>query len=313
MSNQGLTTQQKYEIYRAKMKIKRSLISDAQFHKELDRMYKDTLSEIDMIIDEFVTKYSKDNKISKADVYKAISKLDMERFERLAKKYVIEKNFSRKANHEMELYNLTMKVNRLELLARRIELETIVASNYEEQMLKEKLLSEGMKELEKMSGILGIPVPSKTLIESMVLTTMYESYHNTDFSDKIWINNKAVRARLNIGVHRSIMQGVHSETWAKNLKGLVKDTITGKAGASYNAKRLASTELSRVENQISFHLYKEGGFGKYRYVTEPGCCPICKKLTNKIINIEDGIEGINIPPLHPWCRCRTIAYEDEEE
>ena len=50
-----------------------------------------------------------------------------------------EKDFSDKANEEMRLYNLTMKVNRLELLKAKIGLELVSGFDELEKLLGEKL------------------------------------------------------------------------------------------------------------------------------------------------------------------------------
>ena len=42
-----------------------------------------------------------------------VARLDIDAYAAKAKKYVAEKNLSKRANEEMRIYNLTMKVNRL--------------------------------------------------------------------------------------------------------------------------------------------------------------------------------------------------------
>ena len=53
--------------------------------------------------------------ITMAEAKKRADKLDIDAYARKAKKYVAKKDFSDEANEEMRIYNLTMKVNRLEL------------------------------------------------------------------------------------------------------------------------------------------------------------------------------------------------------
>ena len=56
-----------------------------------------------------------------------MSKLDIAAYQRKAKRYVADKDFSKQANEEMRLYNLTMKVNRLEMLKANIGLELVAS------------------------------------------------------------------------------------------------------------------------------------------------------------------------------------------
>ena len=55
-----------------------------------------------------------------------------------------EKNFSKQANDEMRLYNLTMKVNRLELLKAQIGLELVAGFDELQQLFDEKLTERTM-------------------------------------------------------------------------------------------------------------------------------------------------------------------------
>lgn len=73
------------------------------------------MDEINKEINGFYTKYAAKEGITMAEAKKRVSKLDIAAYERKAKKYVETKDFSNRANEEMRTYNLTMKVNRLEL------------------------------------------------------------------------------------------------------------------------------------------------------------------------------------------------------
>ena len=52
-------------------------------------------------------------KITRSEAMKRACEMDVKAFYRKAKKYVKEKDFSPTANKELKLYNLTMRVNRL--------------------------------------------------------------------------------------------------------------------------------------------------------------------------------------------------------
>lgn len=54
-------------------------------------------------------------------------------------------------------------------------------------------------------------------------------------------------------------------------------------------------------------MYKENGFTHYRYVCEPGACPICKPMDNKVFKLEDREIGVNAAPMHTNCRCRDYG------
>ena len=74
-------------------------------------------------IDAFYGRYADKEQITLAEAKRRVSKLDIAAYQRKAKRYVADKDFSKQANEEMRLYNLTMKVNRLEMLKANIGLE----------------------------------------------------------------------------------------------------------------------------------------------------------------------------------------------
>ena len=92
---------------------------EKQYDKEVEKIYQNMIDEIEKEINGFYGKYAKKEGITIAEARKRAAKADIEALGRKAAKYVKEKNFSQRANEEMRLYNLTMKVNRLELLKAR--------------------------------------------------------------------------------------------------------------------------------------------------------------------------------------------------
>lgn len=85
----------------------------------------------------------------------ALPKPDIEALGRKAAKYVKEKNFSQQANDEMRLYNMTMKVNRLEFLKAQIGLEMVAVFDELQKYYDEILTDRAISEFERQAGILG--------------------------------------------------------------------------------------------------------------------------------------------------------------
>ena len=78
------------------------------------------LDSIQQGIDSFYAKYAEKEGITLAQAKQRVSRLDIEEYQRKAAKYVKDRDFSDQANAEMRLYNLTMKINRLEMLKANI-------------------------------------------------------------------------------------------------------------------------------------------------------------------------------------------------
>ena len=92
------------------------MFEEAEQEKELERIYRDMYQWAEDEINRFYGKYADAEGIDITEAKKRVSQADIEEYERLAKKYVKDKDFSDRANQEMRLYNATMKINRLEML-----------------------------------------------------------------------------------------------------------------------------------------------------------------------------------------------------
>lgn len=73
----------------------------------------------------------------------------------------------------------------------------------------------------------------------------------------------------------------------------------------YNATRIVRTECKYFANQGQLMAYQKMGVKQYRFVG--GGCPLCKDLNGKSFDIEDAEVNVNYPPIHPNCKCTTVA------
>ena len=80
-----------------------SIKDEAEYGKRLDGIYNSMQQNIEKEINGFYSRYATKNGISMAEAKKRVKNADMEALSRKAEKYVREKDFSDKANEEMEL------------------------------------------------------------------------------------------------------------------------------------------------------------------------------------------------------------------
>ena len=210
---------------------------------------------------------------------------------------------SKKANEEMALYNLTMKVNRLELLKANIGLEMIAGTDELDKYMAEILQGRTEDELKRMGGILGKSVKANSKKAAAIPNA---SFHNATFSDRIWMYQDLLKADLSKLLQTGLIQGKNPRVLARELKKAF-DTTT------YNAERLMRTELARVQTEAQKQSFQRNGFSLYEYIANSNCCDICQGLNGKHFKVESMMPGENAAPLHPHCRCSVAAWEDSEE
>lgn len=280
-------------------------IKDEKEHdKKIKEIYQRMMDEVQSEINNFYAKYAKDTGITLAETKKRASNLDMEAYSRKAKKYVEEKNFSKQANAEMKLYNLTMKVNRLELLKANIGLALVSGHDELEKYMDELLENRTLDEIQRQAGILG-----PTILDNAdtVHSIVNASFHNATFSDRIWMHQDLLKYDLESLLATGLIQGKNPNELARLLRKRFNVKIS-------DAQRLMRTELARVQIAAQQKSYEANGFDEYEYITcgIGDACDTCRALDGKVFPINRMNIGDNAPPMHPNCHCSTGPHMDRK-
>ena len=298
------------EIRKQELKhIEQSLKDDRKMKREMAKVYRNSAEDIQRHIDADIQKFAHKEGVSMAEAKKIISKTDVEKFQSTAKKYVEEKNFTPKANKELRRFNVTMRTSRLELLQARINMDTVMLAWEEEQLTAKYITEEVIKEHIRQAGILGMTVPSRSQLETLAKAVLLSDVSGATFSDRIWANQNELRNNINQTIERALIRGEHPRKSAASIKRLVREDY-GKANRA--ADRILVTESARGQIIAQRESYKAAGIEEYIYLAEPSACDVCSELDDKVFKVKDMVIGVNASPMHPWCKCSTASYYDEE-
>lgn len=171
----------------------KNIKDEKEYDKKIKEIYQRMMDEVQSEINNFYAKYAKDTGITMAEAKKRASNLDMEVYSRKAKQYVEEKNFSQQANDEMKLYNLTMKVNRLELLKANIGLALVSGHDELEKYMDNLLENRTLDEIQRQAGILGSTILDNADTAHSIVNA---SFHNATYSDRIWMHQDLLKHDL---------------------------------------------------------------------------------------------------------------------
>lgn len=300
-----MTTSRDYWRQREEENLRKNIKTEAEYVKELNRIYNKAMDNIQKEIDAFYGRYALNEGITIAEAKKRVSKLDIEAYGRKAEKYVREKNFSKQANEEMRIYNLTMKINRLEMLKAQIGLELVSSFDEMQKFFEEKLTERTLEEFERQSGILGSSVSNASRAAATIVGA---SFYNATFSQRIWANEDMLKSEISRLLQKGMIQG-------KNPKVLAGELRQKFDVSKYESERLMRTEMARVQVEAQKMSYERGEFEEYEYMTchKGDACEACKALNSKHFKVKDMKPGENAPPMHPNCHCSTCAYLDEEK
>lgn len=284
---------------------KHNITEEKKYNQELNKIYKDMMDECKRSINNFYAKYASENGITMAEAKKRASKLDIEEYARKAAKYVKTKDFTKEANDAMKIYNLTMKVNRLELLKANLGLELAKGHSKIYQLFYKALKKRSIDEFKRQSGVLGKTVQDNIKLAKSIVNA---DFHNATFSDRIWMHQDLLKNDLNKLLQIGLIQGKNPKTLATELRKRfnVKQS---------DAERLMQTELARVQVEAQKKSYIENGLEEYEYIACGGSdvCDVCKALDGKHFKIKDMMPGLNAPPMHPRCHCSTAPSVDRKD
>lgn len=284
---------------------KKRLKDEKQYADEIQEIYANMMDSVEKEIESFFTRYSNKENITMAEAKKRVSNIDIKAFQRKAKKYVKEKNFSDEANEQMRLYNLAMKVNRLELLKANIGLELVAGHDELKSYTGDKLEGTYLEEIKRNASILG-----DTVIDNakMAKTVADSSFKNATFSERIWVNQDQLKNSLSSVLSSALIQG-------KNPREFIPQIRKKFDVSRCNAERLLRTEVARVQTQAQAESYEANGIDEYEYVAcgLKDVCPLCKEMDGKVFKLKDMEIGENAPPMHPNCHCALAPHSDRKE
>lgn len=284
---------------------KKRLKDEQEYADEIQEIYANMMDSVEKEIESFFTRYANKENITMAEAKKRVSNIEIEAYQRKAKKYVKEKNFSDEANEQMRLYNLAMKVNRLELLKANIGLELVAGHDELKSYTGDKLEGAYLEEIKRNASILGDTVIDNAKTVKAVADS---SFKNATFSERIWVNQDQLKNSLSSVLSNALIQG-------KNPREFIP-LIRKKFDVSRcNAERLLRTEIARVQTQAQAESYEANGIDEYEYIAcgLKDVCPLCKEMDGKTFKLKDMEIGINAPPLHPNCHCALAPHSDRKE
>lgn len=128
------------------------------------------------------------------------------------------------------------------------------------------------------------------------------------YGDKAaWDSLSAVEKQVNQQTMQAIMLGESTDKLAHRIREVKQTEV-------WKSKREARTKITEVSNQAHSDAYEEHGVKRYQFMAtyDERTCPICGRLDGKKFKIEDKKVGVNYPPMHPNCRCTTVAVMSKE-
>lgn len=301
--NNRISNNQKYN---AERKAQAELMKrDIERDEILAKLYQKSYDRIQHHIDKFYLAYANKEGLTRQEAIKRASQMDVTKFNVAAAKAVKEKDFNDETNSWLRVYNLKMKVSRMELLKAELGMEIQNLTAKTNDLFNKARHDEYLNEYERQAGILG---NSATHSKKRMDAILDADFYGQNFSSRVWGKN-GLQATLQKDVFISLNRiFTDMDGYKKEMRLLAKKFGT----STYNAQRLLKTEIARINADTQLDMLKENDFTHLIYVAESGACELCGKLDGKAIPIKHAEKGVNMYPMHPSCRCSAYGHIELE-
>lgn len=254
------------------------------------------------LISAFWGNYAGAKGLTLEDAYKLASEMDVREFASKATEYVKNRDFSDAANSSLKTYNLKMRVNRLELLLREIDLELAKLNDKQIATTYDHLSKSAVDEFNRQAGILGSSVKWSQAKVDGIVTANHDS---STFMARWYNSGHNLTDELDMVIRSEIVGGRHPLQFAPKIARLF-DTKT------WEAQRLLVTETAYVQTAVQQSSFQSSGFTKGMLIAESNACDICLPLNGEVFELKKLKPGENSPPLHPNCRCSIVPIMDDK-
>jgi len=128
-------------------------------------------------------------------------------------------------------------------------------------------------------------------------------FQGKNYSQRIWKNTDLLASQLKDVLGAAIATGQSPEKTVREIRQRFQV-------GSFQARRLVQTETNFFENAAEIEAYEEMGIGSFVFVAtlDGRTSQICREHDGKRYPVSKSKPGVNMPPLHPWCRSTIRPY-----
>lgn len=284
---------------------------------QFDKVYQEAKAYLDKEINKIFDKFQRDYGLSQVDARQVLKntkdKKDLKELRKVLEARPNDPNIQRLlADLDSPAYSFRMK--RLERLSD--DLDRMRESIYHsEKTGSDAFYSDLMKDsyykatfdLQQQTGLAygfsGLPESEIKHLQSFSWVGDGSTY-----STDIWKNTGKLTSSIKDELLISLMTGRDTRETAQ--------AIAERFNVGQNdARRLVRTESAFFHNQMELLSYEEADIEKYIFVAvlDKRTSRICQEHDNQVYDRDKAVPGVNCPPMHPWCRSTTVAYDEDAD
>ena len=280
-----------------------------EYYRALEKAFEQAKRDIRRVIDAFYGRYASENGISYAEAQRRLSKAEIGDLQDF-----IDRVFATLGEKDTEVINRSIKarVTRYEALELQIDaiLRRLYARDYEQagtQMLHNLYEDSYYRTWWNIDSYHGFHSEFAGIDQAAVDALVNYPFNGANFSNRLWKQKDYLQQRLMESLTTMMVQGADPKSLSRDFSKLFHQR-------EYDAYRLLHTEYSFMCESASQAAYAEDDVPEYEYMAtlDSRTCEICGKHDGEIVKMGKGKAGINMPPLHPLCRCTTAPHYPDD-
>lgn len=144
-----------------------------------------------------------------------------------------------------------------------------------------------------------------------IQAALASDWSGRNWSDRLWENNQQFALAVEDTVTVGLLSGLRYDEMSDALLGVIGMDST--EGTRYRAARLVRTECAYIANQGHLLGYQAAGIEHYIYLAtlDLHTDSECGRLDMRRFLVTEAQPGVNLPPMHPNCRCTTMPDDSD--
>ncbi len=286
------------------------------YQKDLQEQFRRAKNEIQMDIERWYWRLAENNGISLAAAKRLLRKKELEEFQWTVEQYIKygERNgFDPKWKKQLENASARHHISYLEALKCQMQQHVeLLMTEYEggvTDFLYKTYTENYYHSAYEIAKGTGIGSNLAQLDEKSIHTIIKKPWaqDGKNFSERIWTNKQKLTSNLHTELSQCIIRG---EEPAKAICRLaeIMDVSERQAG------RLVMTEAAAISSVAKKDCFQELDVEEFQFVAtlDRHTSKLCQSMDGKHFKMSDYQIGVNVPPLHCWCRSCTVPYFGDE-
>lgn len=288
----------------------------ADYYKELEIAYIQTMQEIEKDIARWYQRFAKNNEISLDEAKQLLKNDELREFRWTVENYIEygKKNaINQKWMKQLENASSRVHISRLESLQLQLQqhVEKLYGGQIEgiERLMKEAYQTQYYHTAFEIQSAFEIGFTLQALDEKLLTKVISKPWtaDGQTFSQKIWRDRNLLLDTLHTELIQSLARG---EAPNRMISTIARKMNTSRS----NAARLVMTESAFFSASAQKDAFSELDVEKYEIIAtlDSRTSSICQSMDGKVFKLADFMPGVTANPFHPRCRTTTAPWFEDD-